>query len=399
MTPDYIQFLLDQWLSGKATVEEKNALMELLKTGAYARDIKNTLEDSLAKNQDGPSWNEERLDEMMQNIVSDKTASQNKQPAMIISWPKRIAAAAIIIMLLTSAAYLVLNRNSNVVAKEQVVVNQPAQDVNPGTSKAVLTLANGSVILLDSAATGNIAEQGAANIIKTAGGQIAYDVKDPQHMLAENVEYNVLATPRGGQYKLVLPDGSLVWLNAESSIRYPTVFAGSTRSVEVTGEVYLEVAKQKKAFLVGLSDGSSIQVLGTRFNVNAYKDESAIKTTLLQGSVKILTGSDSAIISPGEQAQVSLGNSRTIRILADADMDQVMAWKNGLISFRGLDIKRIMKLIERWYDMDVVFQGNLSERTFTGEAESTAKLSEILRILRLNDINFKVEGKRIIVSQ
>ena len=366
--------------------------MELLRNDTHASEIQGILEDNISRYPEGATPGESRMESMVQEIMSGETA----ESPTVIMWTKRLAAAAAIAAV-ALIAYWAFNRNITSMQTNLLVASKAQPDINPGSSKAVLTLGNGSEIMLDSAATGKIAQEGEAKIIKTAGGQINYNISDPNPAAAVKVEYNVLTTPRGGQYKLLLPDGSLVWLNAASSIRYPTVFTGISREVAVTGEVYFEVAKQKKIFVVSMPDGSDVQVLGTHFNVNAYKDDGNIKTTLLEGSVKIVTASDSVIIKPGEQAQVRSGMSRDIRILPDADMDNVMAWKNGLISFKGADIKSIMKLIERWYDVDVVYQGNVPERTFVGEAESTVKLSEMLRILKLNNINFKVEGRKIIV--
>jgi ferric-dicitrate binding protein FerR (iron transport regulator) len=210
------------------------------------------------------------------------------------------------------------------------------------------------------------------------------------------ISYNTLSTPRGGQYQLVLPDGSKVWLNASSSIHFPTAFAGHERNVELTGEAYFEIAKNKqKPFHVNVN-GMQVEVLGTHFNVNAYGDEGAIKTSLLEGSVKIKKGNISGLLKPGQQG-VLKKNSTDLEI-KNADMNEAIAWKNGLFEFDGADIKSIMREIGRWYDVDVVYAGKVPDRRFEGKISRDAQLSDVLKILALSNVKFSVEGKKIIVQ-
>jgi ferric-dicitrate binding protein FerR (iron transport regulator) len=195
---------------------------------------------------------------------------------------------------------------------------------------------------------------------------------------------------------MVLPDGSKVWLNAESSLRFPTAFTGNQREVTLTGEAYFEVAKNKeKPFRVEV-DGMSINVLGTHFNVNAYLDENNIRTSLLEGSVKIIKGNLSELLKPGYQAVLNKKQDK-IRI-TDADMDGVMAWKNGLFQFDGADINTIMHEIGRWYNVEIVYSGKVPARTFEGKISRNAELSEVLRILELSKVKFSVVGRKIIVQ-
>jgi ferric-dicitrate binding protein FerR (iron transport regulator) len=282
-----------------------------------------------------------------------------------------------------------------------------AGDIQPGGDKAVLTLADGSTIALDSAHTGQLAQQGNARVLKLAGGRLKYNAPDEnangngngQHAA---VAYSVLSTPKGGQYRLTLPDGSQVWLNAASSIRYPTAFTGADREVEITGEAYLEIAKDpsmpfrvKTVNHLGDADPMTIEVLGTHFNVNAYSDEDAIRTTLLEGSVKIRKELQSGLLKPGQQAQ--LQPTGEIRWIPDADVEQAIAWKNGVFEFDGIELAAIMRQISRWYDVPVEYEGTIPTEAFTGRVSRNTTLSGVLKILKLSGIELTVSNNKIIV--
>ena len=339
-----------------------------------------------------------------------------------------MAAAAVITLTVGLGTWWWLNR----LPKQQTAHTQPANntphDVMPGSNKAVLTLANGSKVILDSAANGLLAQQGNANIMKTANGQLVYTKADeksgnPLTIHPSPLTYNTMATPRGGQYQLILPDGSKVWLNAASSIRYPTAFTGNERKVEITGEVYFEIEKlrnksgQKIPFKViiapsplGESRGE-VEVLGTHFNINAYDDEASSKVTLLEGMVKVMkeqgaegkgqramNANDEVILKPGEQAVLAVAHS-PLTIDHSPDLEQVMSWKNGFTAFKSADIKSIMRQVARWYDVDVKFEGTIPERTFTGGVSRSASLSELLRLLEVSKVHFKLNGKELIVTE
>ncbi len=396
MPKDAILFLLEQWLSGRATAAEKQKLLDLINNPDHSSEVHSLLESQIAGKYYSLTWDEKHLDEMVGRIVKTE---ENSKSVKLVSWPRRISVAAAVLIFISGASYFLLHNNKRLPAApaQPVVINNAFADKVPNSGRAVLTLANGKNILLDSALNGKIAVENGTNIVKLADGQIAYHTNSGKELLAENTEYNTLSTPRGAQYFLLLPDGSKVWLNAASTIRYPVQFTGDARKVEITGEAYFEVAKNTKAFFVGLPNGADIQVLGTHFNVNAYNDDGEIKTSLLEGAVKVRSKTDSVIMRPGEQAQISGNGQDDIHTIRDADMEQVMAWRNGLISFRGATIKGIMKQLERWYDVDVEYRGNPSDRIFTGEAESNLSLSEMIRILEANQIHLKVEGRKIIV--
>ncbi len=300
-------------------------------------------------------------------------------------------AAAAVMLLVSGSAYLWMNHHKN--EPPVAAAGKPLpHDVLPGGNKAILTLANGGTIILDSTANGTLAQQGNASVVKLANGQLAYTTAGKE---TGPVLYNTMTTPRGGQYKIQLPDGTDVWLNAASSITYPTAFTGSERTVTVTGEVYFEVAKDKaKPFHVKVNN-LFVDVLGTHFNINSYGDETAVKTTLLEGSVKITAGKENRMLRPGEQAQVA---QHRVTVVSNADIDQVMAWKNGLFNFNKLSLQEVLRQLSRWYDVEVVYQGTLTPRKFGGEIQRDLNLSEVLDGLRETGVHFSIDGKKLIVT-
>ncbi|HRE51201.1 MAG TPA: FecR family protein [Flavitalea sp.] len=273
------------------------------------------------------------------------------------------------------------------------------EDVAPGSDKAILTLADGSSIVLDSASSGQLAWQGNTQVVKLADGQLRYNVNG---VAADKPMYNTMRTPRGGQYKLMLPDGTRVWLNSESSITYPAVFIEKERTVSITGEAYFEVVnmtdpathRTSRPFKVRVND-MTVEVLGTHFNINAYGDESHIKTTLLEGSVKVSRGGASGVLKPGEQSQVN--DQAGIKILKNANLEEAMAWKNGLFYFSNANIQTVMRQLARWYDVDVVYNGRIPVREFQGEIQKNLSLTQVLSILGKMEVNFRLEGKKLIV--
>jgi transmembrane sensor len=314
-------------------------------------------------------------------------------------------AAAVLLISCSIGGWLFYSDKSatNQYAVKPPVIKQPV--IIPGGNKAILTLADGSAILLDSATNGQLASQGHTKVIKLTNGQLVYQSAGNK---ADELLYNTVKTPKGGQYKLTLPDGSLVWLNAASQIRFPATFSSSERRVEIEGEAYFEVAKvvaedktplasgnARIPFIVSVN-GLEVQVLGTHFNVNAYADEFNIKTTLLEGSVNLVKNSVRKTLAPGQQGILSEAGS--IRVREDIDVEDVMAWKNGLFNFSNADIQNIMRQIGRWYDVEISYADNIPIRIFSGKITRGADLNNVLRILEQSKIHFTVEGKKIIVK-
>jgi transmembrane sensor len=381
-----VKQLAEKFLGGTASNEEKRILHEWYDT-VNAGDTEIVLTDTA---QTAEVFGLQILAELKQMIAEDKVVS--RQPSVIRKFRLRWVAAASIILLLGTSAYLWLSRtpSSDLVKKENS--NHLKQDIAPGGNKAILTLNDGSTIVLDSAANGTLAQQGNAKVLKTNNGQLAYNIINEK---STEVLYNTLATPRGGQYQLLLPDGSKVWLNATSSIRYPTAFIGNERKVEITGEAYFEVSKDaSKKFLV-TANGATTEVLGTHFNVNAYNDESAMKITLLEGSVKVTNDIFYAILSPGQQAKIN--QDKKVEVNKNIDEDEVMAWKNGWFQFNSLQVEDIMRQISRWYDVEVAYETKSNQKHFSGIVSRNSNVSEVLKIMEQAGIKFKIEGKKITV--
>ena len=292
----------------------------------------------------------------------------------------RYAAAGIFIMLCVGALLLL----------------EKANDISPGSSKALLTLDDGSTIVLEKAGTGTLATQGNTNIIKQESGLLAYDASASISVDDEIVGTNTITTPLGGEYQVILPDGTKAWLNAASSIKYPTAFKGKERVVEIAGEVYLEVSKDvTKPFIVKVNGMTEIKVLGTHFNINAYPDEGVIKTTLLEGSVQVTNPSSAPVtLSPGQQSNT---DSEGRIFVQSVDIEAVVAWKNGTFQFNSLSIDEIMRQISRWYKVEVVYQNTKPQGEYSGIVSRNTNLSEVLDMLQLSGIKCEIEGERLLV--
>lgn len=316
--------------------------------------------------------------------------SIEKESTMRYLWPK-IAAAAVIILSL--GLYWWSGQDHKPMAQKSAPVVQLA-DLPPGGNKAILTLGDGSSIMLDSAKNGNLASQGNTNVTKSKKGELIYNASGNTE---EAVVFNTVATPKGGQYHIVLPDGSGVWLNAASSLQFPTSFKGKERKVEITGEVYFEIAhKAKMPFIVKAND-AEIAVLGTHFNVMAYSDEKVLKTTLLEGSVKVSRAGKSAMLSPGQQARIR-SISDNINVVDNIDTEKEMAWKRGYFQFQDDNLEDIMRQISRWYDVDVTYEGKPGKETFTGRLPRNGNVSKVFKILSLSGVSCRIQGKSIIVT-
>ncbi len=303
-----------------------------------------------------------------------------------------LAAASVILVLITSIWFWSNNgKEKSLIATN--VNKKISNDIAPGGNKAVLTLANGSTIILDSAQNGTLSQQGNSKVIKLADGKLAYQKENSEETKIQN---NTITTPRGGQYQLTLSDGSRVWLNAASSLRFPVTFSGEERRVELTGEGYFEVAHNKEKPFIVLINKSEIEVLGTHFNINGYTDENNLKTTLLEGSVKVSKGAESVLIKPGQQAVVN-NSSEAIVINQQVNLEEIMAWKNGLFNFNEADIRTVMNQLSRWYDVNIIYVGTIPKREFGGEMQRDLKLSQVLGLLEKNKVHFKIEGKNLVV--
>lgn len=316
-------------------------------------------------------------------------------------WRYTIAAAAAVLVISTTA--ILFYENHKDIAGTQIVKN----DIAPGKNKAVLTLANGQKISLTDAINGQVAQEAGVTISKTAKGQLIYQSKANPSNKNTN-EYNTIEAPSGGQWQVILPDGSKVFLNALSSLKYPVSFSAKERKVELKGEAYFEITHNQKSPFRVVAKGQTVEVLGTHFNIMSYDNEQAVKTTLLSGSVKVssnvaglaktgTSGTESLILKPGEQAQVSKGN---MKVIHDVDLEDVLAWKNGYFKFNE-NLQSIMTKVARWYDVEVVYETQPDPNfKFKGEISRDKNISELLNMLDYTgNIHFKIEGRRVIVKK
>lgn len=392
--PIRLQVLFDKYFRSACTAEEQKEMWErmgnLSDNDTVAEQLTDLWQDSA--NENGPANNADGLKMYDRVLATVKNREINYDKVHRIKFPKWAAAASIILVIAATSGYVYLHNGPT----DKVIVKAPVfkSDIQPGGNKAVLTLANGTTILLDNAANGTLAKQGNASVQKLSNGQLVYNAsKDKQ----EAVLMNTLSTPRGGQYQLVLPDGTKVWLNAASSITYPTAFFGAERIVSIVGEAYFEVVHNSKMpFKVKVGE-QVVEDIGTSFNINAYTNESNITTTLLEGSVKINAYEHSQILKPGEQAKVT--DDRTIAVVHYADLDQTMAWKTGLFNFNYANLATVMRELERWYDIEVKYEGAIPQRTFQGKITRDLNLSQVVKLLNDVNVSCRINGKTLIVQQ
>lgn len=378
--------LAQKLLDGTITAAEKQEYLDWLNQ----EEEPLTIPAGFAKDRD--ELKNRIFNTLQSSIENDLAAADNIRIGRRRNLFRYAAAAAILLIATGVATYYFINRQSSTPPPALAAKDQPmATDVLPGRDGAILTLANGQKLLLDSLGNGVIATQGKTKI-KIQNGQLVYDVLQA----GREMLYNTMSTPKGRQYHLLLPDGSKVWMNAASSITYPVAFIGKERVVTITGEVYIEVTKNRdKPFIVNVDGKASVQALGTSFNINAYGDDQGIKTTLLEGKVKVESAIDnrqSTILKPGEQ--VILSHRSQLSQPIPVQTEEVMAWKNGRFEFVGNSIQSVMGQLSRWYDVDIVYEGRLPEANFVGAIARTEKLSQVLKMLELtNVLRFKIQKR------
>ncbi|MEN0053302.1 MAG: FecR domain-containing protein [Mucilaginibacter sp.] len=326
-----------------------------------------------------PADESEFLDE------NNNVINKRKLPVFV-----RFAAAAAVLLFIVAGGYLMLKKQPVPV---QLVKNKQ-KDIQAGKNQAILTLNNGTKIDLDDASNGQIAKQSGMVISKASNGQLVYTVTGNTQN-GTKPELNIIETPRGGQYQVTLPDGTKVWLNAASSITFPTAFSGSERKVILTGEAYFEVVHNAKQPFSVDAAGVQIHDLGTHFNVNAYPDETAVKTTLVQGAVKLDHQGATALLKPGQQGRIKVGTGNIE--IAQVDTDLATAWKDGVFRFDNTDLHSLMRQLSRWYNIEIVYEGNVPNDVFFGKIERRANLSKVLKVLELGDVHFRIEDRKLIV--
>lgn len=325
----------------------------------------------------------------------DQAIKKNSDRSKRIISLKWASIAACFLLILAAVVHFHLK---NAILRKPVLAHfkkQLKNDAAPGSDKALLTLSDGSQIVLNDAKNGVITSQGHTKINKEKNNQLVYEA--PVSQVNSPVVYNTISTPKGGQFQIVLSDGSKVWLNAASSITFPTTFSKSERLVTISGEVYFEVTKNPHRPFKVVAGKQTVEVLGTHFNINVYDDERTIKTTLVEGSVKVSAGGETSVLKPDQQSAISHNGSNVI-IIKTVDTENVLAWTNGNFEFEKAEVSDIMRQAARWYDVTVKYEGALSPRRFTGSISRNVNLSELLKMLKYTGVNFKIEGKTVIVT-
>jgi transmembrane sensor len=390
--PSHIQRIVDKYLSGTAAPEELAVLDE------WYRSFDDRFVEVPSAMDDRP----ELLGERMRARLEQTLAGQDAVPVKSRRLHFVRVAAALFLLVGLGAGIRFIWFNPAVNPTPDLIASSAQRPLTPGSDRAWLRLADGSVVYLDSTDKGLLASQAGMRLEKRDDGSIVYQsipgVTEPVDALV----YNEIRTPRGGQYQVVLSDGTHVWLNAETTLRFPVSFKGRERKVDLSGEAYFEVAKDAGRPFRVMTTGSLVEVYGTHFNVNAYADEASVRTTLLEGSVAVgaAVGESTGklqMLSPGQQASVKVDGS--VEVDDRADTEEAIAWKNGRFQFNSADIRSIMRQIARWYDAEVVFQGNPSLH-FTGQITRRDDVSRVLQMMEMTgEVHFRIEGRKIYVNR
>ncbi len=379
--------LLLKYKNGNITFSEWQELRAAVLSGEYREPVQADILSELQKGAPAAGWNEADANAILHTILSTAPAGETAGPLHRVHFLRRAwtrYAAAVIILLGTAGYgwYRIHQRT-----REDIVVQPPPATIRAAKNGAILTLADGSNVALDSAANRQIAAQNGTRVL-LKNGQLVYA---PGTVTAGETVYNTITTTKGNQFNIVLPDGTKVYLNAASSLHYPTVFAGRERRISISGEAWFEVAKDAdRPFRVSIDQQTEVEVLGTSFNVNAYKDESSIDATLVEGLIRVIKGEERMIVKPGEQARVS----SDISLIKNADVDKALAWKNGIFNFEGVGLREMMRQLERWYNIEVVYAPNVQDVKFFGKISRKVDLTTVLEALKGFGLHYEMKADR-----
>ena len=413
----YISELITKEINGSISAEESADLNTWIKKSAANEKLYGQLHDEVFVKEQLEKFDSYNADKNKAYLLGKLEERRNgEEPMVNAQWStgktkirklwKGIAVAASVVGVLFVAGYFI-SKEYGKTGKPEEVANVSNDVRAPDKNRAQIKLADGTVVYLDSVSNSELANENGMKVVKTADGKIEYIRDASTPLQAQGTEgkliYNTLINPRGSKViDMMLADGSHVWLNAGSSITYPVAFNSHERKVEITGEAYFEVATlrlgsgQKMPFRVKINESTEVEVLGTHFNVNAYADEASINTTLLEGSGKVVANKKTQLLNPGQQAQV---NANAIKLINDADVEQAVAWKEGLFFFTDADLPTVMRQLARWYDIEVKYEGAIPEKEFNGKIGKTLTLNQVLRILTKTNVNYRIEnGNKIIIT-
>ncbi|PYF76633.1 FecR family protein [Pedobacter nutrimenti] len=373
---DDIRKMIEKYIAGTASQEEIR-FVELY----YAYSEKNKSRE--LSEQEAAMDHARNFEEIQRKINATAPAQRRRL------WSYKYAAAAAVLLFTASATYLWFKKQDQPLGKDFTAV--AIKDILPGSNKALLTLADGTKVVLDDKAVGKVIEVPGLTISKTKSGQLVYTASGKPQQNGK-IASNTVATPRGGQYQIILPDGTKVWLNASSSLSYPELFSGNKRTVRLSGEGYFEVAKNKAMPFHVETAAQDVEVTGTHFNINAYMDDAVLKTTLLEGSVNVHYSGKSKMLQPGQQSRI--GNASPEINILTVNTEEETAWKNGLFQFSNASLKSILSQVERWYDVKVDYS-TVPNKRYNGMVPRSAGLSEVLHMLEVTgNISFKIEKNR-----
>lgn len=393
---DRLTYLFRNYYAGVATTAETNELMTWVRKGEHDPQLGSLIKEEWYEIQnDSYVFSPETSKRILSSILPDLEAElrgRDLEDALSTGrnshfWRRWSIAAAIVLFCITGTFWIRSERSHK--DKDHILVD--ANDILPGTNKAILTLGDGSVIDLDGTEEGLLTRQGAVEITKTNDGQLIYEKSIGQE---DNPQINIVATPKGGQFQIKLPDNSLVWLNASSSIRFPSSFPIHERRVEVTGEVYFEVSYDNNRPFRVIFSKHEIEVLGTSFNISNYDDENGSQATLVEGAVLLKSAGKTTKLLPGQGAFIE--NDGTTEISA-VDVEEITAWKNGLFYFQDESIDLVMRQVSRWYNIEIEFEGDLPSKRVTGKVRRDVNFEEFMHMLSYLGINYKVNGRKVIV--
>ncbi|MBO9636051.1 MAG: FecR domain-containing protein [Chitinophagaceae bacterium] len=390
-----LRYLLQQYQLKQITWEEMQELFAGINAGENEAAVQQYLAEVLENPASGNAHTNIDWEFMFRTITREDIVAM---PPVRVRYMKQFwwAAAAIVILVGITAIWWLTGKPTP--STENAPGGMAQATILPGCEGAMLTLADGTLVSLDTIKNGAIALQGGAKAT-VVNGALVYE------RTGDGVVYNTMSTPKGRQYQLTLPDGTRVWLNAASSIHFPTVFAGKERRVQLSGEAYFEVAKDREMpFKVMARNNAEVEVLGTNFNVSAYDNEELINTTLLEGAVRItpvattpnIAGKD-VVLKPGQQARLSVTKQAPVQLIENVDPDKVMAWKKGLFNFEDESLQEIMKQLERWYDIDVVYEKDIPDIALTGKMTRGVTLNKLLPALEKMGLHYRLEGRRLIL--
>lgn len=395
MKPDHytgIEALIIKYLKGELTEEERGWLNAWREESPENESLFVELTDDIQLTREFNAFLEIDQEKGSQKLRAGMREQERDQPA----FRRRLYWSVAASVLLLIGSYWVYRTSTHPYPSHEEALAQAADVAAPSANNAVLTLASGEKIILDSAHNGVMATQGQVRLVKSADGEIAYKVEGAG--AGEAPLFNMLENPRGSKIVgITLSDGTKVWLNSESTLRYPTYFSGKERKVEITGEAYLEVAHNAKQPFIVIKENTEVTVLGTRFNINTYQDEPSLRVTLLEGRVSVKHNGQSALLAPGQQAVITRSEGK-ISIADDTDTGDVIAWLNGQFVLDGTRLTSLMNQISRWYNVEVIYKTKIANKAFGGSISRDIPLSRMLEALRENEVNCRLEGGKVIVG-